>query len=242
MQHAGLGHVDDREACGADPQATLEVLGVEEELLVEQPGPLDGSARDRHPGPGRADHVAQPARLVGAAEAGVAASAEDRVEGRACVPELPRVGEEHLAGEHARVRADRGRTLERGHEPILGERVVVQQQHPVGAAVERAPYADVVARGEAEVDLGADQLDLREALGDCAGGVVVRAVVDADRLDPTQRLEARERVLASVPGEDDRDQVHQGRRVKCAIDPASGRRSSVSSSRSISPTSRAIPG
>ena len=61
-------------------------------------------------------------------------------------------------------------------------------------------------------------------------------------VDPAQRLERGERVLAAVPGDDDGDDVHQVTRVKCAIEPASGWRSKRSSSRSISPTSRAIPG
>ena len=52
--------------------------------------------------------------------------------------------------------------------PGLGDGVVVQEQHPVGAALERPPDADVVAAGEAEVRAGADQLDVREALLDGA--------------------------------------------------------------------------
>jgi len=239
---ARFGDVDDREARPLDPEAPFEILGVEEELLVEQARALDRGPGDGHPGSGGANDVAQPAGLVGPAEARVAAPAEDRIEGRARVPDLPRAGEEHLAGKHACVRASRRSPLKRGDERLLYERVVVQEQHPVGAAVECAADADVVAGRKAEVDLGADQLDLLEAAGDGVRRPVARAVVDADGLDPAQRLEAGERVLAPVPGEDDRDQVHQARRVKCAIEPASGRRSSVSSSRSISSTSLAIPG
>ena len=242
MADPRLRHVDDREAGLADAQAPLEILGVEEELLVEQAGRLDRRARDGHRRAGGAIGVLEAAGRVLLAEALVPAAPEDRVEARARVPEPVRVGEEHLAREHAGVRPRCRRGGERVDEPRLGLGVVVDEQHPVGAAVERAPDPDVVAAGEAEVDAGADELDVGEALRDGVGRAVGRAVVDDDGLDPTQRLERRQRVLASVVGEDDRDELHQARRVKCAIEPASGCRSRLASSRSISPTSRAIPG
>src|SRR6185295_6535277 len=116
------------------------------------------------------------------------------------------------------------------------------QQHPVRTAVERAPDADVVAARKAEVDARAYQLYPGELRRDRLRGPVGRAVVDDDGLDPPQRLERRQRVLAAVPGQDDRDDAHQVRRAKCAIEPASGRRSNSPPSRSISATSRAMPG
>ncbi len=242
MPHPRLRHVDDREAGLADPQAPLEILGVEEELLVEQPRRLDRRPRDRHRGAGGAPGVLELAGRVGLAEAPVPAAAEEQRDAGAGVPEPVGVGEEHLAGEHARVRPRRRRCRERVDETGLDGRVVVDEQDPVRTAVERAPDPDVVAAGEAEVDAGADELDLREALRDRVGGAVRGAVVDDDRLDPRQRLERRQRVLAPVVREDDGDDAHQVRRVKCAIEPASCCRSKLASSRSISLTSRAIPG
>ncbi len=242
MAHSRLGHVHDREAGLADPQAPLEVLGVEEELLVEQPRSLDRRPRDRHPGAGGAAGVLELAGCVGLAEPRVPAAAEQEVDAGAGVPEQVRVGEEHLAGEHARVRSGRRGGRERVHDPGLDGRVVVDQQNPVRAPVERAPDPDVVPAGEAEVDARADELDLRKPLRDRVAGAVRGAVVDDDRLDPGERLEGRQRVLAPVVGEDDRDDAHQVRRVKCAIEPASACRSKLASSRSISLTSRAIPG
>ena len=162
------------------------------------------------------------ARLVRLAEALVAAAAEIGVEVCARVPEPVGVGEEHLAGEDAGIRPRLGGRRERLDDPGLDGRVVVDEQHPVGAAVERAPDAGVVAAGEAEVDAGPDQLDVREALGDRIRRAVHRSVVHDDNVDPPQRLECGERVLAAVPGDDDGDDVHQPTRVKCAIEPASG--------------------
>ena len=185
---------------------------------------------------------AQLAGHVRLAEALVPAAPEDGIEAGAGVPEPVGVGEEHLAGEHAGVRPRGGGRGQRLHEPRLDLGVVVDEQDPVGAPVERPPDPDVVAAGEAEVDAGPDELDLGKPLRDRLRGAVARAVVDDDGLDPAQRLERGQRVLAPVVGEDDRDELHQARRVKCAIEPASGCRSRLASSRSISPTSRAIPG
>ena len=172
----------------------------------------------------------------------MAAATEVGIEARPGVPEPVGVGEEHLAGQDTCVRARRRGGRERLDDPGLDGRVVVDEQDPVGAAVERTPNAGVVAAREAEVDAGTDELDVRKALGDRVRRAVHRAVVDHDGLDPAKGIERVERVVAAVPRDDDSDDVHQGRRVKCAIEPASGRRSKRASPCSISPTSRAIPG
>ena len=99
----------------------------------------------------------------------------------------------------------RRRGGERVDEPGLGRGVVVQQQHPVGAAVERPPDPDVVAAREAEVDAGPDELDVGKPFRDGVGRAVGRAVVDDHRLDPAERLERRQRVVAPVVRENDRD-------------------------------------
>ena len=244
MPHPRVRHEHDAEAGLADAQAPLGVLGVGEERLVEEPRALDRSTRDGHRRARRAIDVTQrvePA-VVTLPEAVLPAPVpEPQVHAPAGVhQDVGRIGEEHLAGEHARVRTGSSRSLEGSRQAGFRDRIVVQEQHPVGSASQGTPDPDVVAPGEAEVDTGADQLDAREPCCDRIGRTVVRAVVDTDRLDPFERLECRERVVAAVPVEDDRDELHEAR-VKCAIDPAPGRRLQVRP-RSISPTSRATPG
>jgi hypothetical protein len=102
----------------------------------------------------------------------VAAAAEVGIEAGPRVPEPVGVREEHLAGEHARVGALGRRSGECVDEAGLDARVVVHEKHPLGATVERAANADVVPPGEAEVDAGADQLDVGEPLRDRLGGAV----------------------------------------------------------------------
>ena len=106
----------------------------------------------------------------------------------------------------------------------LCDGVVVQEQDPLGAPLERASNADVVAACEAEVRSRPDQLHLREAPFDREVGAVGRAVVDADRGNGTERGERGERVVAAVPVENDCDELHADR-MKWAIEPAPACRS-----------------
>ena len=233
---------DDAEAGLPDPQAPLDVLDVREQLLVEEADPLGRLARDRHRRTGRATHVAQPVvpARVPLAPTGLApVVAEAQVHLAARIHEhVGRLLEVDLAREDAGVRPRARGHLERGGEAGVDPRVVVQEQQPVRAALERPAQSKVVAAGEAEVGAGADQLQLREAALDFRVRSVGRAVVHHDRLDSRgpEGLERARRVVAAVPVEDDRDQE----RVKWAIEPAFARRVN-SRSRSTSPATRTTP-
>ena len=148
--------------------------------------------------------------LVGLAEADAPPRvAEHGVERRARVHHGAPVLEQHLAGEDAGRRTLRGRALERRGEPRFRDRVVVEQQDPVGAALECPADARVRAGSEAPILVQPHELDVWKAALDLPVGTVGRAVVDADRLDPLERSERARRVLAAVPVEDDRDEPHR---------------------------------
>ena len=108
----------------------------------------------------------------------------------------------------------RRRALKRRREPRLCDRVVVQQQHPVGPALDGTADAGVVAAGEAEIRAECESARRR---GKRSSTTLVRpvgrAVVDADRLDALERSKRSKRVLATVPVEDDGD-----RAASCAAD------------------------
>ena len=209
VQYHRVRDEHDREAGRADPERPVDVLDVGEEPLVEQPGGLDGGTRDRHRGAVGAPGVLEPVEMIRRAmPAHAARVAETRAERRARVHHRQAALEHHLAREHTRVRPHRGRRLQRLGDPRHDDRVVVDEQHPVRAALQRPADADVVAAREAEVRPVADQLHAREVALDDGVGAVGRAVVDADRLDPRERGERARRVLAAVPVEDDGDEPH----------------------------------
>ena len=102
------------------------------------------------------------ARAPGVAERGVEALARE--------PDaVGRVGEEHLGAEDAGSRAHAGHRVELAHGFGRERRVVVQEQHPVGASLERGADADVVAAGVAEVAPVLDQRDGGELRPDGVG-------------------------------------------------------------------------
>ena len=140
--------------------------------------------------------------------------------------------------EQAGVGSQLRRAFQRLRQPGLCDGVVVQEQDPLGAPLERPSNADVVAAGEAEVRSRADQLHLREALFHREVGAVGRPVVHADRRNVTERVERGERVVAAVPVENDCDELHADR-MKWAIEPAPACRSQPAP---ISVINRAMPG
>ena len=130
-------------------------------------------------------------------------------ERRTRVHHRPAVLEQHLAGQQPRIRARGGGGCERRLGTGLEPGVVVQEKHPVGSPFERTADADVVAAREAEVGAVAQQFDGREATLHLLGRAVGGSVVDADRLDPGKRRERARRVVAAVPVEHDRDELHR---------------------------------
>src|SRR5262249_62184488 len=86
--------------------------------------------------------------------------AERRIERRAGVHDGAAVLEQHLAREDAGPRPLLRGALEGGGEPRLRHRVVVQQQHPVRSALERAADAGAAAARETAVPVQTQQLDV----------------------------------------------------------------------------------
>ena len=179
MPHLRLGHVDDGEARLGDPQAPLEILGVEEELLVEEAGGLDRRARDRHRGAGCAARVGQDAGRIGLAETLVPAAAENRVEAGA---RRTRAGLNRRRAPCRRARPRRAapppQRPARRRGPARRRASLFSSRTQLRAPVERPPDPDVVAAREAEVDARTHELDLGETLRDRGRRAVGRAVVD----------------------------------------------------------------
>ncbi len=235
MSNACIRDEHDRETCAAYSQRPLDVLDVHEERFVQQSRPLERGARDR-----QRSTVSPPdlAELVVAIDIDAAGVPEPRVERRARVLHGHAVREEDLAGEQTCVGPRRRGRRQCVRQAWLGECVVVQQQHPVGAPLERPANAHVVAPGEAQVRTGANQFDLREALRNDVVRSVGRSIVDADCGHTGERVERSDSVIAAVPVEDDGDEVH-ALLMKCAIEPAFGCRSQPAP---ISEISRTTPG
>jgi hypothetical protein len=151
---------------------------------------------------------------VGFAEADAAAGVAERcVERAAGVHDRAAVLEQDLAREDARRGTLRRSTLEGRREPRLRNRVVVQQENPVRAPLERPADAGVVTAREAAVLAEAQELDVGKALFDLTLGAVGRAVVDADRVDARERRDRARSVVAAVPVEDDREEPHRSVRA-----------------------------
>ncbi len=151
--------------------------------------------------------------------------AEQRVELLPGEPhELGIVGEQDLAAEHARTRVCDRDGVELADGVGSERRVVVQQQHPVGAAIEARAQADVVAAGEAEVLAFSISVTEGRRCTHGLGGAVARCVVDADDVErrPTRRARATSR-QASVSSRP----FHESTTIaqRCALAHGASRRS-----------------
>ena len=212
---AGLRHVDDAEARGSDAQAPLEILGVEEELLVEQACRVD-RPRARRPSRRRwrgAVSSSSP-RRVGLAEAVVAAAPEQRVEAGARVPEP--VGVRRRAPcRRARPRPAAPPPRRSSASTIPGSTVaslLTSSTHSAPrSSARRMPT--LLPPAKPRLTPRADQLDAREALRDRVRRAVGRAVVDAR----PSRSRAATRAHASVSSRPFHESTTATRRIRaCA--------------------------
>ncbi len=161
-----VGHEHHREARPADAQRPVDVLDVQEQRVVEQPRLVDRSTRDGERSAVGPPDVAERQGRRGLNAAGVP---EPCVERRTCVLHFVAVLVEDQAGKQTRVPSRFSGVFQRLRKTHLGDRVVVEQQDPVGAPLERAPDASVVTPGEAEVRPCPDQLHVWETLLDGRG-------------------------------------------------------------------------
>jgi hypothetical protein len=119
-----------------------------------------------------------------------------------------RVGVLHdLGAEQRRARRTRSRSEQLTERLRLGQRVVIEEPHPLGAVRQRRTHAEIGAAGEAEVDRAAHVFRRRRG-GLGAGREVRAAVLDHDR-EPVavrhrrQRPQAGARRVGALPVDDD---------------------------------------
>ena len=209
----------------------VDLLGVEEERLVEASQPLVQLPPHEHAGARQPVHPpCRVVREVAAVEAVEGAGArrelaqvevlrgqaEDGREAPAGALQAP-VGPEQPRPDRAGGRARLGEAHELVDRPGPHERVAVQQQQPAPRGDRRTA---VVAGAEADVPAQRHEADVRVLGREPGGGAVPGGLVDDDRLDRRDpprvgrqgREAARQELAALVAHDHDRDVGHARRR------------------------------